>query len=139
METEPLRVALEGVVLGRVVGAHGLRGQVRVRYFGDGPDNLLSMEDVWLAESPEGAAAETWAVRARGTGRGGEVRLTLVPDVPVDLESTRLLLPADSEVDLSGVDGAVILRAQGQLTVEGTLQRSIPGIRGARTSSRHSN
>lgn len=72
METEPALV-----VLGRVVGVHGLRGQVRVRYFGDGPDNLLSVEDVWLAESPEGAGAETWGVRACGTGRGGEVRLAL--------------------------------------------------------------
>ena len=41
LETTPQRV-----VLGRVVGAHGLRGQLRVAVLGDGPENLLGAP--WL-------------------------------------------------------------------------------------------
>ena len=44
--TEPLQVAL-----GRVVGAHGLRGQLRVRHFGDGPDELLRQQRLVLGDS----------------------------------------------------------------------------------------
>jgi 16S rRNA processing protein RimM len=71
--TETLHVAL-----GRVVGAHGLRGQLRVRHFGDGPDELLRHERLVLGESegdPE--AAEFEVVRAV-PGRRGEVRIGLV-------------------------------------------------------------
>jgi 16S rRNA processing protein RimM len=65
------------VVLGRIVGAHGLHGQVRVRYFGDGPENLLRCAELRLAESPQDVAASTYEVTGGGTGRGGEVRLAL--------------------------------------------------------------
>jgi 16S rRNA processing protein RimM len=67
------------VVLGRVVGAHGIRGQVRVRWFGDGPENLLGAERVELAdargmEDPEPIGCE---IEGGGRGRAGEVRLAL--------------------------------------------------------------
>jgi 16S rRNA processing protein RimM len=67
------------VVLGRVVGAHGVRGQVRVRWFGDGPDNLLGAERVELAdgrgtEDPEPIG---FVIEGGGRGRAGEVRLAL--------------------------------------------------------------
>jgi 16S rRNA processing protein RimM len=65
------------VVLGRIVGAHGLRGQVRVRYFGDGPDNLLSAEQLWLAEQSEDADPDCYSVISGGLGRGGEARVGL--------------------------------------------------------------
>jgi len=65
------------VVLGRIVGAHGLRGQLRVRYFGDGPDNLLRCAELWLGESREDTAARSCEVTGGGSGRGGEVRLAL--------------------------------------------------------------
>jgi 16S rRNA processing protein RimM len=63
------------VVLGRVVGAHALRGEVRVRYFGDGPENLLGIDSVWIAAGSE--QAQRYAVERSGTGRTGEVRLLL--------------------------------------------------------------
>lgn len=50
--------APERVALGRVVGAHGLRGELRVRYFGDDPENLLAVPEVEL-EAP--GRAETHA------------------------------------------------------------------------------
>jgi len=71
-EAQPPRV-----VLGRIVGAHGLDGQVRVRYFGDGPENLLRIENVWLGESREDTEAAPYVIRGGGTGRAGEVRLVL--------------------------------------------------------------
>ncbi len=66
-------------MLGRVVGAHGVRGQVRVRWFGDGPENLLGAERVELADArgtrdPEPIGCE---IEGGGRGRAGEVRLAL--------------------------------------------------------------
>ncbi len=65
------------VELGRVVGAHALAGQVRVRFFGDGPENLLGCPFVFLGERRDDPAAARYAVRGGGQGRGGEVRLSL--------------------------------------------------------------
>jgi 16S rRNA processing protein RimM len=66
-------------VLGRVVGAHGLRGQIRVRWLGDGPDNLLNAKKVELADARGGEdpAPLAFEVEGGGTGRAGEVRLAL--------------------------------------------------------------
>jgi len=68
----------ELIVLGRVAGAHALRGEVRVRFFGDGPGALLNAERVFLGTDdtrPQQAIA--YDVLATGTGRAGEVRLRL--------------------------------------------------------------
>ncbi len=72
---------MAAVVVGRVVGAHGVRGDVRVRWLGDGPDNLLSAERVALADPERGRsdpAPRTFDVRGGGPGRQGEVRLSFV-------------------------------------------------------------
>lgn len=66
------------VVLGRVVGAHGLRGQLRVRYFGDGPDELLRLDHLVLAASEDDPGAVAFEVARAGPGRPGEVRIGLV-------------------------------------------------------------
>lgn len=63
-----------------MLGAHGVRGQVRVRYFGDGPENMLSAPRLFLAEPGRGiesAAAEEFEVESGAAGRRGEVRLAL--------------------------------------------------------------
>jgi 16S rRNA processing protein RimM len=65
------------VVLGRVRGAHGLRGQVRVRFFGDGPDSLARFPEVTLASSAEEPGVARHEVLKCSPGRAGEVRLTL--------------------------------------------------------------
>jgi 16S rRNA processing protein RimM len=66
-------------VLGRVVGAHGIRGQVRVRWFGDGPENLLAAKKVELADGrgSEDPTPEVFEIEGGGRGRTGEVRLAL--------------------------------------------------------------
>ena len=67
-------------MLGRVLGAHGVRGQIRVRYFGDGPENILGAPRLTLAEPERGAesgAAEEFEVEGGSAGRPGEVRLAL--------------------------------------------------------------
>lgn len=67
-------------MLGRVLGAHGLRGQLRVRYFGDGPENILGAPRLVLAGSEgeiEDPAAEEFEVEGAAAGRPGEVRLAL--------------------------------------------------------------
>ncbi len=67
----------ERVVLARIVGAHALRGEVRARFFGDGPANLLGVPSIWLAAKPDDAAARPYRVLHAGSGRAGEVRLAL--------------------------------------------------------------
>ena len=75
--TESGRESAERVVLGRVVGAHGMGGQLRVRYFGGVPNNLMRLAAVLLAESEDGANAERFEVIRAGAGRREEVRMTL--------------------------------------------------------------
>ena len=67
------------MVLGRVVGAHGLRGQIRVRWLGAGPENLLAAKQVELADGRgiEDPAPAVFEIEGGGTGRVGEVRLAL--------------------------------------------------------------
>ena len=66
------------IVLGRALGPHGLRGEIRIRYFGDGPANILRQPVVWLGDEDNEAGARRFEVARSGTGRAGEVRLGLV-------------------------------------------------------------
>jgi 16S rRNA processing protein RimM len=68
----PVRVAL-----GRVVGAHGLNGQLQVRYLGGGCENLLQASAVWLTEAEDDSDAESYEVVKVAPGRSGEVRMRL--------------------------------------------------------------
>jgi 16S rRNA processing protein RimM len=65
------------VIVGRVRGAHGLRGQIRAQSFGDGPDVLLGLESVSLARSEDDPAPVRYEVEAAAPGRGDEVRMRL--------------------------------------------------------------
>ena len=75
--TETEREFPARVALGRVVGAHGLNGQLQVRYLGGDPGNLLQALAVWLAEREDDAHAEPYEVVRVAPGRGGEVRMLL--------------------------------------------------------------
>ena len=70
--TEPLRLTL-----GRVVGAHGLRGELRVRLAAGTDNNLRAGSSVWLACEEGDPRAVEARVRAVGSGRRGEARLAL--------------------------------------------------------------
>ncbi|MFP6641424.1 MAG: hypothetical protein VCC04_14350, partial [Myxococcota bacterium] len=65
------------VELGRVVGAHALSGEIRVRWFGDGPDHLASAESIWLGESRSDPRARAYRILGAWSGRRGEIRLGL--------------------------------------------------------------
>lgn len=65
------------IVMGDIVGAHGLRGEVRVRLAGETAENLLSADGVWIGRAADDPAARRVVVRGGGSGRGGEVRLHL--------------------------------------------------------------
>ncbi len=57
-----------------------MRGQVRVRYFGDGPENILGAPRLALADPErefEDGAEEEFEVEGGAAGRPGEVRLML--------------------------------------------------------------
>jgi len=66
-------------VLGRVVGAHGVRGEIRVRWLGDGPENLLRAKRVELADARglDDPAPLGCEIEGGTRGRAGEVRLAL--------------------------------------------------------------
>jgi 16S rRNA processing protein RimM len=68
---------LERVTLGRVVGAHGLRGELRVRLLDGTDNNLHAVASVWLAREEGDPKAVEARVRAVGSGRRGEARLAL--------------------------------------------------------------
>ncbi|MCP3985958.1 MAG: 16S rRNA processing protein RimM [bacterium] len=67
-------------MLGHVVGAHGLSGEVRVRIYGDGPENLLEAGEIALADPERGAedpAPRHHEIEGGAAGRSSEVRLKL--------------------------------------------------------------
>lgn len=67
-------------MLGRVVGAHGIEGELRVRWLGDGPENLLRVSELLLARDENGAGSsppERRRVIAARAGRAEEVRIRL--------------------------------------------------------------
>ena len=63
-------------VVGRIRGAHGLRGQVRVQVFSDA-SVLLALENVTLGSDEEDPDAVTYAVESAAPGREDEVRMRL--------------------------------------------------------------
>jgi 16S rRNA processing protein RimM len=65
------------LVLGLVVGAHGLRGELRVRWLGDGPENLAGMPAVELASGLDDPEPRHFTVSRVRDGRRGEVRVIL--------------------------------------------------------------
>lgn len=65
------------VPIGRVVGAHGLRGGLRVRTFADAAENLLELTHVALARGEDDPDARVFDVRAVAPGRPGELRIDL--------------------------------------------------------------
>lgn len=63
------------IVLGKIMGPHGLRGEVRVRIASDDPTPLLGAEAIWLGKSATDPEARRYRVHGCGLGRKGEVRL----------------------------------------------------------------
>jgi 16S rRNA processing protein RimM len=59
-----------------VVAAHGLRGAVRVRHFGETPDHLMRAKELWLGASEQDEQALQLTVARVESGRPGEVRLS---------------------------------------------------------------
>lgn len=70
------------VCIGRVVGARGLSGELRVRLSGAAPESFSSAPALWLARDESGTGAVAHALRAVAAGRAGEccVRLEGVAD-----------------------------------------------------------
>lgn len=69
--------APDGVVVGRVVGVHGLRGELRVRLLDEDNQNLRAAPSVWLTREQGDPNTVEARVRAVGTARRGELRLAL--------------------------------------------------------------
>ena len=76
LEREPTG-APDGVSSGRVVGAHGLLGELRIRATADELMNLLSVQSVRLTHDKGGARPGEYQVERARQGRVGECRLAL--------------------------------------------------------------
>ena len=74
-------IAPQPVVLGRITGAWGIRGDVRIHPYGDDPSGWKSMQGLWIAD---GDPPVSWScVRIGGLRQQGEgvvVRLEGVAD-----------------------------------------------------------
>jgi len=96
---------LARVEVGRVVGPHGLRGQLRVHFFGDGPENLMSCSKVWLGDRRDDPNAKSYEVEFVGTGRANEARLGLAGVIDRDAsQALRGLLVLAEESALEPLD-----------------------------------
>jgi 16S rRNA processing protein RimM len=69
--------ARQRVAIGRIVGAYGLRGCVRVRTFDIAAETVARASSVTLGESEEDPEAVSAQVIGAEPGRPGEVRMTL--------------------------------------------------------------
>lgn len=69
--------SIERIVLGEVVGAHGLKGELRVRVAGDGPAHLLAAEVIWLGQRVQDPEARRFAVVGCAPAPRAEIRLRL--------------------------------------------------------------
>jgi len=65
------------IVLGEITGAHGVRGEVRVRIAVDSPDPLFALRSAWVGRSPADPEARRFEVLDCTPSRHGEVRLRL--------------------------------------------------------------
>lgn len=64
-------------MLGAVAGAHGTRGELRVRWLGEGPGNLMRAKRIALGRDAGDREARWYEVERAAPGRGGEVRVEL--------------------------------------------------------------
>jgi 16S rRNA processing protein RimM len=69
--------APERVAVGRVSGAHGLRGQLRVACYADTPETLEELTQVWLGADAALEDLRAYRVDASARGRSGELRMCL--------------------------------------------------------------
>jgi 16S rRNA processing protein RimM len=66
------------VIVGRVAGAHGIAGELRVQVLGESAEQLLETKRVALSRiGPDDPSATEYENEGGGTGRSGEVRLAL--------------------------------------------------------------
>ena len=108
-------------VLAVGIGRETLDFEGVARRSGRSPGKAFDGTAFW---SPDERAVTIRFPRAAGDGRDGRVELSL-PTAPAELQATRLELPAGIEVDLSGHEGPVVLRAQGAIEIAGRLRRRL--------------
>ncbi len=67
----------ERVPVGRIVGAHGMRGQLRLQCFTDTPDALAALTRIWIDGPGPDRAERGYRVASCAPGRSGELRVAL--------------------------------------------------------------
>jgi 16S rRNA processing protein RimM len=93
------------VVVGRIVNAHGVRGAVRVRWLGEGPEHLLGADEIWLADDPDDPEPRLHSVESTGGAAGADVRLQLAGlDDRDEAQALRGQLVLMREASLSTLD-----------------------------------
>ena len=80
LRSPPSRLPPDAVlVVGRILGPHGVRGDVRVRSYTEPPESLLTHRS-WLLRTPEGAERRLEVLKSHGGGAALRVTFAGVGD-----------------------------------------------------------
>jgi 16S rRNA processing protein RimM len=89
----------ERIRLGRILGGHGLQGEVRVRYFGDSPENIELVQLLFLGNDAD--SPELSRLNCRQGARASEVLMQLAG--VSDREAADALSGTDVYADVEGL------------------------------------
>ncbi len=89
----------ERIRLGRILGGHGLQGEVRVRYFGDSPENIEWVQLLFLGNDAD--SPELSRLNCRQGARASEVLMQLAG--VSDREAADALSGTDVYADVEGL------------------------------------
>jgi len=89
----------ERIRLGRILGGHGLQGEVRVRYFGDSPENIELVQCLFLGNDAD--SPELSRLNCRQGARASEVLMQLAG--VSDREAADALSGTDVYADVEGL------------------------------------
>ncbi len=153
MDTSAVPSAERRVVMGKIVGAHGVGGMVRVDSFCDPPEALLKYKEWWLARP--GVPGRVAAVlRGQASTRGLLVSLADVTDrdvaaamkgLEISIDRARLPDLGENQYYWADLEGLTVVTAAGQslgvvdhlfdsgahpilVTQDGVKQRLIPFV-----------
>lgn len=125
------------MVMGRVLGAHGVRGWVKIQSYTEPPEGLLGYRE-WLVREPGGAARPVRVLRAEHDGRWVRASLEGIADrdaaerlggAHIEIERARLPPPGEREHYRDDLLGCAVRNLQG--VALGTVSHFIDAPAGA--------
>jgi len=122
MDTASVPSAERRVVMGKIVGAHGVGGTVRVDSFCDPPESLLKYKEWWLSR-PGFPGRLTAVIRGQASTRGLLVTLADVNDrdaaaamkgLHISVDRERLPVLSENQYYWTDLEGLFVVNSAGQ-------------------------